>query len=66
MRDRIETLRNQKEGLPSPKQVKKEMTDAGKDVLIAAKNKRLKELENKNKRLKEELTYLREKIYDRS
>lgn len=64
IRDRIETLRRQQEGLPSPKQVKRDMTDASKDILIAAKNKRLKELENENKRLREELAYLRGKIYD--
>ena len=37
IRDRIETLRKQQEGLPSPKQLKREMTDASKDVVIAAK-----------------------------
>jgi tRNA1(Val) A37 N6-methylase TrmN6 len=65
IRDRIETLRKQQEGLPSAKQVKRDMTDASKDVLIAAKNKRIRELENENKRLKEELLYLRGKIYDK-
>lgn len=38
------------------------MTDANKDILIAAKNKRLKEMENENKRLKVELAYLRGEI----
>ena len=66
VRERIETLRKQQEGLPSPKQVKREMTDASKDVLIAAKNKRIKELEEENKRLKAELATLRGKIYDRA
>lgn len=65
-RDRIETLRRQQEGLPSPKQVKREMTDASKDVLIAAKNKRIKALEEENKRLKSELATLRGKLYDRA
>lgn len=37
VRERIETLRKQQEGLPSPKQVKREMTDASKDVLNAQK-----------------------------
>lgn len=54
LRERIETLRKQQEGLPSHKQVKREMTDASKDVLIVAKNKWLKE----------ELSKLRGKIYD--
>ena len=44
IRERIETLRKQQEGLCSPKQVKREMTDASKDVLIAAKNKRIRDL----------------------
>ena len=64
IRERIETLRKQQEGLPSPKQVKREMTDASKDVVIAAKNKRIKELEEENRLLKQELQKLRGKIYD--
>jgi hypothetical protein len=64
LRKRIETLRKQQEGLPSPKQIKCEMTDASKDVLIAAKNKLIKALEEENKRLKDELMRLRGKIYD--
>lgn len=50
--DRIDTLRKQQDGLSSPKQVKREMTDASKDVIIASKNKRIKELETEVKRLK--------------
>ncbi|WP_223275597.1 DUF6262 family protein [Paenibacillus elgii] len=42
IRERIETLRKQQEGIPSAKQVKREMTEASKDVLISAKNKRIK------------------------
>jgi hypothetical protein len=64
IRDRIETLRKQQEGLPSPKQVKREMTDASKDIVIAAKNKRIKELEEEVGRLKTELMHLRGKIYE--
>ncbi|MCL4377166.1 MAG: DUF6262 family protein [Actinobacteria bacterium] len=66
IRDRIETLRKQQEGLPSPNQVKRNMTDASKDALVAAIKKRIRELENENKKLKEELAYLRGKIYDNS
>jgi len=36
IRNGIETLRKKQKGLPSPKQVKREMRDASKDVLIAA------------------------------
>jgi predicted transcriptional regulator len=53
LRDRIELLRKQQQGLPSPKQIKQEMTDSSKDVLIAAKNKRVKELQDEVKRLKD-------------
>jgi len=66
IRDRIDTLRKQQEGLPSPKRVKREMTDASKDVVIAAKNKRIKELEDENKSLKQELQKLRGKLYESS
>ena len=64
VRQRLEGLREQQKGLPSPRQVKREMTDANKDVVIAAKNKQIKELEAENKRLKEELKKLRGKQYD--
>ena len=66
LRERIETLRRQQEGLSSPKQVKREMSDASKDVLLAAKNKRIKVLEEENKRLKTELAKLRGNLYDRA
>lgn len=65
IRERIETLRKQQEGILSTKQVKREMTEASKDVLIAAKNKRIKELETENKQLKDELMKLRGMIYDK-
>ena len=47
----INDLRSQQEGL-DPKHVKREMSDASKDVLIAAKNKRIRELEDEVKKLK--------------
>lgn len=55
IRDRIDSLRKQQEGLFSPRQVKREMTNASKDVLIAAKNKQIKELQDEIKRLKDTL-----------
>ena len=53
IRERIDTLRKQQEGLPSLRQVKQEMTNASKDVLIAAKNKHIRELQVEVKRLKD-------------
>jgi hypothetical protein len=64
IRERIDALRQQQNGLPSPKQIKREMTDANKDVIIAAKNKRLRELVGENKILKEEVQKLRGKLYE--
>ncbi|EJR94921.1 hypothetical protein IKO_05822, partial [Bacillus cereus VDM034] len=64
IRERIDKLREQQKRLPSPKQVKYEITDTNKDILLAAKNKRIKQLEDENKRLKKELMHLRGKIYE--
>jgi hypothetical protein len=64
LRDRIETLRKQQEGLPSIKQVKRNMSDASKDVIIASLRKRVKDLENENKEIKEQLKIQFGKIYE--
>ena len=45
--------------------MKRNMTDASKDALIAAKNNRIKKLEEENKCLKDELLKLRGMIYDK-
>lgn len=65
IRGRIESLRKQQAGLPSPKQVKREMTDASKDVVIASKNKRIKELEEEVQRLKEILKRKYGEVYEK-
>lgn len=64
IRDRIETLRKQQEGLPSMKQVKRNMSDASKDVIIASLRKRIKYLEKENKEIKEQLKIQFGKIYE--
>ncbi len=64
IRDRIESLRKQQEGLNSPQTIKHNMTNASKDSLIAAKNNRIKKLEDENKQLKDELLKLRGMVYD--
>lgn len=64
IRERIEALRNQGQSFGRPKYSKKEMTESSKDVVIAAKNKKIKELEQENKYLKEQLMLLRGKLYD--
>ena len=64
IRERIEALRKQQQGLPSRKHIKSDMTESSKDVLLAAKNKRIKVLEDEVKRLKEQLKRLGGKLYD--
>jgi|tagenome__1003787_1003787.scaffolds.fasta_scaffold20623974_2 hypothetical protein len=55
IRSRIETLRSQEEGLETAKQAKREMSEKSKDVIIASLRKRNKQLEEENKKLKEQL-----------
>ena len=63
IRERIEKLRDSQKGI-KPKQVKDKMTDNSKDILLAAKTKKIKELEDENKNLKKEHEVLRGKLYD--
>ena len=64
-RKRIEILRKQQEGIPSPKDIKREMTDNSKDVLIASLRKKVKELEDENKDLKERLKQKFGELYEK-
>lgn len=40
-------------------------TDKSKDIIIMAKDKKIKELEEENKKLKKQLEILRGKLYER-
>lgn len=62
IRERIEELRKQMNN--SAKFLKKEMTESSKDIIIAAKNKKIHDLEKENKSLKEQLMILKGKLYD--
>lgn len=64
LRSRIETLRKQQEGLSSGKQVMRNISDASKYVIIASLRKRLKGLEQENKKFKEKLKIQFGKIFD--
>lgn len=55
IRSRIETLRKQEEKLDSPNQVKRNMTEHSKDVIIASLRKKVMHLEEENKKLKDQL-----------
>ena len=62
IRKRIEELREQSSN--SNKLCKTKMTESSKDIVIVAKNKKIKELESENKDLKEQLMILRGKLYE--
>lgn len=64
LRTRIDVLRKLQEGLPSPIQVKRKMSDSSKNVLIAAIRQKIKKLEEENERLKRETERLRGRLYE--
>ncbi|NWL87479.1 transposase [Paenibacillus sp. 79R4] len=64
LRNRIEVLRQQQIGLSSPKQVKRHMSDASKDVIIVSLRNRITKLETENKELKEQLKINFGKVYE--
>lgn len=53
VRRRIEFLRDQELGLPSPKDRKASMNDESKDAVIASLKRKIARLEEENKRLRE-------------
>lgn len=62
---RIEELRIRQTESFSQKKIKKEMTESSKDNLLLAKNKKIKELSEEVKKLKQQLMYLQGKVYDK-
>jgi cell shape-determining protein MreC len=70
VRERIEALRTQQgqerlERQWAERQQHQVRTDKTKDVLLAAKDRRIKALEEENRKLKEELKVARGKLYER-
>ncbi len=70
VRDRIEALRAQQDQERIQKrraesQLQQGRTDKTKDVLLAAKDRRIKELEEQNRKLKQELKVAYGKLYER-
>ncbi len=65
-RDRIEALRHQQPEQRVRERVARSSgkTDAGKDLVILAKERRIKELEEENRKLKEQLKAALGKAYD--
>ncbi len=64
LRTRIDALRKQQEGLQSPRQVKHEMSENSKNVLIVAIREKIKKLEKENEQLRQEAERLRGRLYE--
>lgn len=63
IKERIEGLRLQQSKVPTPAQVKREMDDNNKDAIIASLKRKIKKLEEENKRLKERVKISYADIY---
>lgn len=64
IKNRIEELRQKQLSKTMNQRAKYDKTSKSKDIVILAKDKKIKELEQENKRLKEQLEVLRGKLYE--
>ena len=62
---RIEELRQKQTSRTMNQRAKYDKTSKSKDIIIMAKDKKIKELELENKKLKEQLEILRGKLYEK-
>ncbi|PFN09958.1 DUF6262 family protein [Bacillus cereus] len=62
-RKRIEILRQQQAETPTPKQIKREMSDSNKDVIIKSLKRRIKKVEEENKQLRNQLKVAYADVY---
>lgn len=65
IKKRIEELRDKQVSRTINQRAKYDKTSKSKDIIIMAKDKKIKELEEENKRLKEQLEVLRGKLYEK-
>lgn len=65
IKERIEDLRQRQVSKEINQRAKYDKTAKSKDIIIMAKDKKIKELEEENKKLKEQLEILRGKLYER-
>lgn len=63
VRGRIEDLRNKQVNKEMNQRAKYDKTTKSKDIIIMAKDKKIKQLEDENRKLKEQLEILRGKFY---
>lgn len=64
IKKRIEELRDKQTSKTINQRAKYDKTSKSKDIIIMAKNKKIRELEDENKKLKEQLELLRGKLYE--
>jgi hypothetical protein len=65
IKKRIEELRDKQTSRTMNQRAKYDKTAKTKDIIIMAKDKKIKELEEENKKLKEQLELLRGKLYEK-
>lgn len=65
IKKRIEELRDKQTEKVIKQRLKYDKTDKSKDIIIMAKDKKIKELQQENKNLKEQLEVLRGKLYEK-
>lgn len=65
IKKRIEELRDKQTSRTMNQRAKYDKTSKSKDIIIMAKDKKIKELEAENKKLKEQLEIIRGKLYER-
>jgi len=65
IKKRIEELRDKQTEKVIKQRLKYDKTDKSKDIVIMAKDKKIKELQEENKKLKEQLEVLRGKLYEK-
>ncbi|MBU3106424.1 DUF6262 family protein [Clostridium gasigenes] len=65
IKKRIEELRDKQTSRTMNQRAKYDKTAKSKDIIIMAKDKKIKELEEENKKMKEQLELLRGKLYER-
>lgn len=65
VRSRIEDLRHKQVSREMNQRAKYDKTSKSKDIIIIAKDKKIKELEEENRKLKEQLEIIRGKLYEK-
>ncbi|AUN01497.1 transposase [Clostridium botulinum] len=64
VKERIEDLRKKQVNKEINQRAKYDKTSKSKDIIIMAKDKKIKDLEEENKKLKKQLEVLRGKLYE--